>query len=122
MQAANGGGIQVSGGNIAIDEDGNVYSQGLLVAQIRLVEFEDPHMLTRVGANLYQASDDAMVRSAEAADTRVLHKSLELSNVQVPSEMIQMMLGARIYAANQRVINAIDETVGRLINEVAMPV
>ncbi len=122
VQAANGGGIQVSGGNIAIDEDGNVYSQGLLVAQIRLVEFEDPHMLTRVGANLYQASDDAMARSAEAADTRVLHKSLELSNVQVPSEMIQMMLGARIYAANQRVINAIDETVGRLINEVAMPV
>jgi flagellar basal body rod protein FlgG len=36
--------------------------------------------------------------------------------------MVQMMLGARVYAANQRVINAIDETTGRLINEVAMPV
>jgi flagellar basal-body rod protein FlgG len=122
VQATNGGGIDVSGGAISIDQDGNVYSQGLFVAQIRLVEFEDPHMLMRVGANLYEASDEAMRRSAEAVDTRVLHKSLELSNVQVPSEMVAMMLGSRVYAANQRVINAIDETMGRLINEVAMPV
>ncbi len=122
VQAESGGGIDVSGGNISIDEDGNVYSQGLFVAQIRIVEFEDPHMLTRAGANLYEASDEAMRRSAQAADTRVLHKSLELSNVQVPAEMLQMMLGARVYAANQNVINAIDETMGRLINEVAMPV
>ena len=121
-QGVNGGGIDVSGGNITIDQDGNVYSQGLFVSQIRLVEFEDSHMLTRTGANLYAASDEAMRRSAQAMDTRVLHKSLELSNVQVPAEMVQMMLGARVYAANQKVINAIDESVASLINEVAMPV
>ena len=122
VQGVNGGGIDVSGGNITIDQDGNVYSQGLFVSQIRLVEFEDSHMLTRTGANLYAASDEAMRRSAQAMDTRVLHKSLELSNVQVPAEMVQMMLGARVYAANQKVINAIDESVASLINEVAMPV
>ncbi len=122
VQAAAGGGIDVSGGGIKIDDEGNVFSQGLFVAQIRVVEFEDPHMLTRVGFNLYEASEDAIERSAPAANTRVLHKSIELSNVQVPAEMVQMMLGARAYEANQRVITAIDDTMGRLINEVAMPV
>ncbi|MFO7976024.1 MAG: flagellar hook-basal body protein [Candidatus Hydrogenedentota bacterium] len=122
VQSVNGGAIDVTGGDITIDEDGNVHSQGLFVAQIRLVEFEDPHMLTRVGANLYEASDEAMRKSAQAVDTRVLHKSLELSNVQVPAEMVQMILGARVYTANERVINAINESVGRLINDVAMPV
>ncbi|NIA15427.1 MAG: flagellar basal body and hook protein, partial [Nitrospiraceae bacterium] len=46
----------------------------------------------------------------------------EMSNVKLPQEMVALLLGARAYEANQRVINAIDETMGRLIQNVGMPI
>jgi flagellar basal-body rod protein FlgG len=105
---------------VQIGEDGQVTVEGRPVGQIRLVEFDDPHVLSRAGNNLYSAPDEA--RSTEAAGTSIAPASLEMSNVQIPYEMAQMTLGLRAYAANQRVINAIDETMTRLINEVASPV
>jgi flagellar basal body rod protein FlgG len=56
-----------------------------------------------------------------AESTTVAVASLEGSNVQLPAEMANMMMALRAYAANQRVIAAIDETVSRLINQVGAP-
>ena len=113
-----GGGIDASGGSVEIDEEGRVSVDGREAGRIRLVEFEDPHGLTREGHNLYAATTPG----AEATETRVAPKSLEMSNVQVPYEMTQMTLALRMYSANQKVINAFDETMTRLINEVGAPV
>jgi flagellar basal body rod protein FlgG len=44
-----------------------------------------------------------------------------MSNVNLPQEMINMILGLRAYAANQKVINTMDETTTRLIEQVGMP-
>lgn len=122
VQGAGGGGIEASGGPIQINEEGTVLVAGTPAGRIRIVEFEDPHLLTREGHNLYRASDEALGRSAPATETRVAPESLEMANVQLPYEMIEMMLALRIYSANQRVINAIDETAARLIQDVGMPV
>jgi len=43
-----------------------------------------------------------------------------MSNVDLPREMIQMMLGMRAYEANQRVIQGIDASIGQLIEQVGM--
>ncbi|MCC6487109.1 MAG: hypothetical protein IT364_06375, partial [Candidatus Hydrogenedentes bacterium] len=67
------------------------------------------------------ASEQALAQSAPATETSVAGKSLEASNVQVPAEMAQMILGVRAYTANQKVINAVDETMGRLISDVGAP-
>jgi len=122
VQNADGGGIDVRGGTIEILADGAVNVDGAPTGRIRLVEFEDPHVLTREGHYLYAASDAAAVRSAEAADTQVVQQALEASNVNLPHEMVNMIVGLRAYAANQKVINAMDETVSRLIERVGMPV
>ncbi|MCP4644416.1 MAG: flagellar hook-basal body protein [bacterium] len=121
LQSEGGGGVNVSGGAVSISRDGAVSVDGEPVGRLRLVEFQDPHMLSREGHNLYYASDAAMQRSAQGVNTTVEGAALEMSNVQVPYEMAQMTLGLRAYAANQRVINAFDETMGRLINEVGAP-
>lgn len=117
---AGGTPMDVGGGRLTIGRDGMVYEDGVESGRLQLVEFEDPHMLTREGGSLYRASDAAMARSGEAADTRVIHKSLEMSNVNLPNEMIGMILGLRAYEANQKYINAMDETMGRLIDQVGM--
>lgn len=116
-----GGGIDVRGGRVQFARDGTVYVDGAPTGRLRLVEFEDAHMLTREGANLFRASDAALRRSAPAAETEVLAESLELSNVQLPYELIQMTMGLRLYEANQRVITAIDETASRVIQDVGTP-
>ncbi len=120
--ASQGGGpISVGEGRVEIRPDATVTADGQPVGQIRLVEFKDPHMLTREGESLYRASAEALDQSAEAQDTRIESGFLEMSNVQIPYEMVQMTLGLRTYSANQRVINAFDETMSRVINEVGAP-
>ncbi|HOE65222.1 MAG TPA: flagellar hook-basal body protein [Candidatus Hydrogenedentes bacterium] len=117
-----GGPIDVRGGAVQFDGTGRVIVDGAPVGTLRLVEFEDPRMLTREGNTLFAASQAAMDRSAPADQTRVAAGSLEMSNVQLPHEMIGMTLGLRAYSANQRVISAFDETLGNLIERVGMPI
>lgn len=116
-----GGPISARGSSLSISEDGMVTSDGVSTGQLRLIEFDDPHMLTREGEGLYSASAAALVRSAPATGTRVSQESLEMSNVNVPQEMVNMILGLRAYGASQNVINAMDETMSRLIEQVGTP-
>ncbi|MBI4558496.1 MAG: flagellar hook-basal body protein [Candidatus Hydrogenedentes bacterium] len=120
LQSSGGGLITIEGGALEIDGTGAVLVDGTVVGQLRLVEFAEPHLLTRQGQTLYTASDTAAQTAAE--DTRVVPKSLELSNVQLPREMVDMVLALRAYAANSRVITSYDDTLGQLINQVGMPV
>ncbi len=122
VQGAGGGGIDVSGGSAQIDENGVVWVDGVQTGQLGITEFADPQLLQREGDNLYAAPQEALTQSAPATETMVAPKSLEASNVKVPVEMAQMILGLRAYTANQKVINAVDETVGRLISDVGSPV
>lgn len=121
VSGAGGGTIEVSGGQVAIDDKGNVRVNGTVAGQIRIVEFEDRHMLNHEGYSLYRASEQALDRSGPASNTVVASESLEMSNVQLPAEVARMMQALRAYAANQKVITAIDETMSRLIDQVGMP-
>lgn len=112
--------VNVGGGKLSISADGAVREDGQEAGRLRVVEFENIHMLTNQGNGLYRASEAALARSAPATDTRVVHESLELSNVNIPNEMIGMMLGVRAYEANQKYINVVDETMSRLIDQVGM--
>jgi len=116
-----GGPIDVRGGAVTIDESGMVRVDGVPAGQLRIVEFADPHMLTREGHTLYTASAEALNKSAPATNTRVVSAALERSNVEMPVEMAQMILGLRAYAANQRVINTFDETMSQVIDRVGAP-
>jgi flagellar basal-body rod protein FlgG len=122
VQGAGGGGIDVSGGDVRIDGEGMVWVDGIQTGQLGITEFADPQTLLRQGDNLYAANPEALGQSAPATETTVAAGALEASNVQVAVEMAQMILGLRAYTANQKVISSVDETVGRLINDVGSPI
>lgn len=122
VEAVGGSGITVSGGTAQVDDQGNVTVDGQPVGQLRLVEFANPGLLHREGANLYSASPAVLQESGPATNTRVIPDSLELSNVQTPTEMVNMLMGLRAYEADQKVLNAVDDTLGQLIEQVGMPV
>lgn len=119
VQSVEGTPISVRGSRVTIGDDGGVVVDGIRNGTIRLVEFEKPERLVREGSNLFMASDEILAKSAKAADTQTRQSYLEMSNVNVPSEMIQMITGSRIYEANQRVIQAFDTTIGQLIEQIA---
>lgn len=121
IQSAEGGAITVGGGVATIGTDGSVQVDGQAVGQLRVVEFAAPTRLVRVGDSLYRASDEVAAQMTAATDTTVQQKQLEMSNVNLPQEMGNMMLGMRAYEANQRVLTTIDTTLGRLIDQVAVP-
>lgn len=116
-----GGVIDVSGGLVEIDQTGAVTVNGEVRGRLGLVEFEDRNMLTRSGYTLFSASQSALARSNPASNTVVSSGGIETSNVQLPNQMVQMMAALRAYAANQRVLSAIDETASRLIDQVGAP-
>ncbi|MBI2423462.1 MAG: flagellar hook-basal body protein [Candidatus Hydrogenedentes bacterium] len=120
IQSTSGQPIDVRGGTPVIGNNGNVLVNGILAGEIRTVEFAEPARLTREGSNLYSASEAVLEQRAEAADTTIQQGQIERSNVNVTQEMTKMMLGLRAYEANQRVIQAVDTTIGRLIDQVAV--
>ncbi len=113
--------IDVSGGSPIFHADGTVTVNGETRGQLSILEFENPHALTREGYTLYSASQETINQAIPAERTSVAGQSLEMSNVQVPSEVSQMMLALRAYGANQQVISAIDQTASRMIDQIGQP-
>jgi flagellar basal-body rod protein FlgG len=86
------------------------------VGKIELYRFPNPVGLSSVGENLFkvsQASGDpiAAVPGYEGMGT-LLHKYLEMSNVQVVQEMVNLIVAQRAYEFNSRTIQTSDNMLG----------
>jgi flagellar basal-body rod protein FlgG len=102
---------------IKIDELGNIYNDDELIDTLKLTDFEDYNYLEMFGENLYLPKDGAVETDATGY---VNQGYLEMSNVQVVSEMVDMIAIQRSYEAAQKVEKAMDGileqtvTLGRL--------
>lgn len=98
----------------AIDSQGNIAQNGVKVAQIKITDFQDYNYLKKYGENLYEPVEGATYRDA---DTLVYSGYLEASNVQIVSEMVDLISITRQYEANQKIIKAYDETMDIASNQ-----
>ncbi len=121
VQSVAGAPIDVRGGAVVVAQGGGVTVDGVPAGQVRMVEFTAPERLERQGDSLYRASEAVRAQMTDASGTTIEQGQIEMSNVNVTLEMSKMMLGLRAYEANQRVIQTIDSTVGRMIDQVGMP-
>jgi len=121
VQRSEGGPIDVRGGRMNVDREGNVTVNGVPAGSLQLVEFATPSRLERDGDSLYRASEEVAEGRQGADNTAVEHQHLEMSNVNLPQELTSMILGMRAYEANQKVIQTIDDSMGRLIDQVGFP-
>jgi flagellar basal-body rod protein FlgF len=88
--------------------------------RLRLVHFENPERLTPTNRGYFLALNSDL-RFEEATDTTVSQQYLEHGNASSIEEMAQMITALRAYEANQKVIQAQDERMGRLITELGNP-
>ena len=102
-----------NGTEVSIDEFGVIEADGTEVARLQITDFEDYDYLKKFGENMYIAIDGATQIEAEG---KVYQGYLESSNVNVVSEMVDMIATSRDYESNQKVIQAIDSTLERAVN------
>lgn len=100
---------------VMVDEMGNIFQNGQQVADLGIVDFEDYNYLAKFGENLYDLAEGGVRIESEA---KVDQGCIEASNVNVVSEMVNMITITRAYQAGQKVINAVDETLDKAVNQV----
>ena len=54
----------------------------------------------------------------QASNARIEQGCLEMSNVNIVSEMVNMITITRAYEANQKIVTTIDETLDKAVNSV----
>ena len=97
-----------------IDENGTIFQNDQRVTTIGLEDFEDYNYLEHYGENYYQPVEGATMIEADA---KIFEGYLEASNVQVVSEMVELISATRTYESNQKVIQTIDETLDKAVNQ-----
>lgn len=95
---------------VEIDTTGRIFEDGEVVDRIKVVDFEDYNYLRKYGENMYTPVEGARQKSA---DVTFRQGYLEQSNVNVISEMVELITIARAYEANQKFIQTADDTLSK---------
>jgi flagellar basal-body rod protein FlgF len=112
-----GGEIQVTGYEIKISGDGSILVDGQMVDKIRIVSFEDPSQLIKIGSTLFTEEGEAGIYLLEPETIQVRQGFIESSNVNGIDEIIQMIELYQQFELGQKTIRAHDETLEKLIND-----
>lgn len=118
-----GGPINVGNSNFVVDADGRISrevpGQGAEdLGRIRLVRFERPDRLLKVGGNLYEAPEDAGIQGA--GDRGGIEQyALEMSGTNAAEAMVQMIEAFRAYEANVQFMRSADQLLGQAASGIA---
>lgn len=104
----------VSSENIQISSDGTIRSGSQQLGRLRIVEFEDVSKLVPVGNGLFAAPDDAT--TSANSKTTVMQGFCEDSNVKIAEELVNLIMITRLYEANAKSINQMDERLKNLLS------
>ena len=92
----------------AIASDGTIEQNGIPVAKIQVADFEDYNYLEKYGETYYKPVQGAKLTQSDA---EVKSGYLEMANVQVVSEMVNLISITRAYESNQKIIQTYDNTI-----------
>ena len=98
-----------------ITDDGTIYQNDQAVARIQVTDFEDYDYLEKYGETYYQPIEGAKTTTADA---QVESGYLEMANVQIVSEMVNLISITRAYESNQKVVQTIDGTLDVAANQI----
>lgn len=98
-----------------ITDDGTIYQNDQAVARIQVTDFEDYDYLEKYGETYYQPIEGAKTTTADA---QAKSGYLEMANVQIVSEMVNLISITRAYESNQKVVQTIDGTLDVAANQI----
>lgn len=98
---------------LEVQPTGEIYADGVYVDTFVLTDFEDYNYLEAYGENLYRTVDGVAQTDCTAT---VNQGYTEASNINVVSEMVEMISIAREYESGQKVINAVDDMLSKMVS------
>ena len=104
-----------------ITDDGTIYQNNQAVARIQVTDVEDYDYMEKYGwiphacPNPCKSSSGAKTTTADA---QVKSGYLEMANVQIVSEMVNLISITRAYESNQKVVQTIDGTLDVAANQI----
>ena len=108
-----------------VSEKDNTWAQEELLDTIKIVGFDRPQHLEKMGSSLFKTAYESNLAIPLSGEPQILTgeqrptvrwKMLEKSNINAVYEMVTMIEVQRAYEANQKVIQTDDQLLGRLIN------
>lgn len=109
------GPIRLNGTKIKVDEQGGIYSDEQLVDRLRMANFADLDVLAKQGESYFKPTQEAIEIPIKGF---VQQGFIESANVNTISEMVNLINVFRTYEANQKIVQAQDETLSKAVNEV----
>lgn len=103
-------------GDVTITPEGAVMQGDTQAGRIRLVAFETPEALEKVGGNLWKATGEA---PREPENSRLVSGSIEGSNVNAIVELTQMISISRAYETVSKMISQSDQLRSTSIEKLA---
>ncbi len=103
-----------------VDKNDNEWLFPQVVDKLKIVNFYDERQLNKQGNSYYTAtrhSGEAEIKEIGEGRPNVLQGFIEGSNVNPVNEMVRMIEVQRSYEANQKVVTANDQLLGKAVNE-----
>lgn len=116
--AGDGGPITINptGGPLSVSREGSISQDGQVIGKLKVVTFETPGALEKVGNNLWRATDE---QPAAAANASIRSGFVEGSNVNAVQELTEMIEISRAYTSVAKMISQSDELRGTSIEKLA---
>lgn len=105
---------------LSINPSGEVSQGADRKGKLRIVDFNDPRLLTPIGGGSFIASNPS-VQPSEVREPSIRQGFLEGANTSPVNEMANLIGVMRTFEANQRIVQLHDERMGRAISELGNP-
>ena len=101
--------------DVVIGAGGTIYVDGILIDTLLISDFEDYNYLRKTADTMFETVEGAIEIPSTSS---VIQGYTEQSNVNVVTEMVDMITITRAYEANQKVIQSIDRTLELAANSI----
>lgn len=116
-----GGGSEITlprDNKIDIDANGRISADGQELGVIDLVDVTDQKGLERAGKNTFRIKKGSNAQEAPPTDLTVQQGYLEKSNVEIVTELVNMMEAQRAFEINQKIMTTTDGMESLVISKV----
>ncbi len=102
---------------VAVNENGEVVQQGQVRGMLRIADFPKPYAMSRCGESRFKPVDETAPEQASGGYV-VKEGYLETSNVSAVRNMVEMISSYRNFEADQKAVQAQDQTLEMAVTQV----
>ncbi len=117
----NGNPVQLENDGFRLTEDGYIEQNGAVVARLGIAFSENPNLLRKTGAGLYEPEEGELPSAYDAGPELAFALKqgyVERSNVDAARTMTELLAAYRSFEANQKVLQAYDRSMDKAVNEI----